>query len=168
MCTPHSSGYFEHDDGFGDGDGDGGDDAASAAAAPATQAAAGPAAFVPDAAAADDSPAPLASAPADATRPIAADALRPEGSATASTPRTEYSLRPPLEPVNLAASGDELRRQAAALLCGGDESRRRAIVFAREVMALAPSEFAQVAASSSSAHVDDSTQATHKRKVPHL
>ena len=96
-------------------------------------------AFTPDALASTGSPTPIGAAPLMAAVPsVHTLATDP---AAAQTPPTTFAPHPPMDPVSLAPPGEELRRQAATLLGSGEESRRRAIAFAREVMALVPSEF---------------------------
>ena len=51
------------------------------------------------------------------------------------------ALQAPLGLIQLAGSDEGIRRQVEALVAAGDESRRCALVFAREVMRQVPSEF---------------------------
>ena len=101
----------------------------------------GAAASTPDASASTGSSAPNSAAPPTAAVPPTGPTRRAAEPAAALTPPTGFALRPPMDAVNLAPPGEELRRQAATLLGADEETRRRAIAFAREVMALAPSEF---------------------------
>ena len=64
-----------------------------------------------------------------------------EAFASAESPATDFSLRPPLDPIKLAAPGEPLRQQAAALLALDPESGwRRAYAFAHEVLRRVPPE----------------------------
>ena len=96
-------------------------------------------AFMPDAPASTGSPTPIGATSLIAAVPsVPTPAADP---AVAQTPPTDFAPRPPIDAVSLAPPGEELRRQVATLLGSGEESRRRAITFAHEVMALVPSQF---------------------------
>lgn len=96
-------------------------------------------AFMPDAPASTGSPTPIGATSLIAAVPsVPTPAADP---AVAQTPPTDFAPRPPMDAVSLAPPGEELRRQVATLLGSGEESRRRAITFAHEVMALVPSQF---------------------------
>ena len=74
-----------------------------------------------------------------------ADTLEPEArlrtavATTATTPTTDYNLSPPPAWPPTWSTRAELHEQVATLLAGGDETRLRALEFAREVFRQAPS-----------------------------
>ena len=86
------------------------------------------------------------SAPADSAAAAEAEDAPPEvpvaegaAAAAAATPGTGYALPPPPTWPPPVASAAELRDQVAELLSTSEESRRRAIAFAREVLRQLPS-----------------------------
>ena len=78
-------------------------------------------------------------APSEADEPMDEKAAPPNPPGAATTPATDYALAPPPAFPRPGATASEIRDQVAQMLAAGDESRRLAIDFAREVFRQVPS-----------------------------